>query len=109
MADLIRVDSGDLAQCISRYNSAYSTLRDSYNAYVRSLNALRSDWTGRAFVIMSGKVAKMGVDIAKSFQKLEDAVNELTEMSELAQDTENSIKQTINSQDEGNKSPFGEG
>lgn len=106
MADLIRVNSSDLQQCISRYNSAYGTLRESYEAYVRSLKALSNDWTGRAFLIMSGKVASMGLNIAKSFQKLEDAVSELSEMNELVSDTENSVKQTISAQDEGSKSPF---
>lgn len=109
MADIIRVDSSDLQQCASKYTSALATLKDAYNAYTKSLNALRSDWTGRAFVIMSGKVAAMGVNIAKSFEKLTDAVSELNEVSELNQDTESDIKSKVSSQQVGNESPFNAG
>lgn len=109
MADLIRVDSADLQQCINQYRGALSTLKDSYNAYTKSLEALRSDWTGRAFVIMSGKVAAMGANIARSFNNLEDAVNELSQMIELTNDTETSIKSTIANQNVGSESPFNAG
>lgn len=109
MADIIRVESGDLQQCVARYTSALSTLKDAYSSYTRSLQDLRSDWTGRAFAIMAAKVAAMGVNIAKSFDKLTDAISELNEFNELAQDTESEIKSKVASFDVGNESPFNAG
>lgn len=109
MADIIRADSAELQQCASKYLSALATLKDAYAAYTKSLNALRSDWTGRAFVIMSGKVATMGINIAKSFEKLTDAVSELNEVRELNQETESGIKSQIGNQQVGNESPFNAG
>lgn len=109
MADIIRVDSADLQQCASRYLSALATLKDAYSAYTKSLSALSSDWTGRAFIIMSGKVAAMGVNIAKSFEKLNDAVSELNEVSELTQETETGIKSQVANQQVGTESPFNAG
>lgn len=109
MADIIRVDSADLQQCASKYLSALGTLKDAYNAYIKSLNALNSDWTGRAFLIMSGKVASMGKNIARSFEKLTDAVTELNAVSELNQETESGIKSQVASQQVGTESPFNAG
>lgn len=109
MPNKIVIDSSDLQQCVARYTSALATLRDAHASYTRSLEDLRSDWTGRAFVIMSGKVAAMGINIAKSFDKLTDAISELNEMNELAQDTENDIKGKIAAYDVGSESPFNAG
>ncbi|MBE5796762.1 MAG: hypothetical protein E7327_05210 [Clostridiales bacterium] len=109
MADHIIVDTADLQQCINQYRGALSTLKDSYAAFTKSLEALRSDWTGKAFVIMAGKVAAMGVNIARSFNNLEDAVTELSEMIELTGETENSIKGVIANQEVGTQSPFNAG
>lgn len=109
MADMLRFDTQDLQQCINQYNGAMSTLKDSYNHFVKSLNALSSDWTGRAFVIMSGKVAAMGANIARSFNNLDDAVTELQQMIDLTQETEGEIKTTIGNAEIGTESPFSEG
>lgn len=109
MADMIRVESAELQQCASKYLSALATLKDAYGAYTKSLEALRNDWTGRAFVIMSGKVATMGINIAKSFEKLTDAVSELNAVNELNQETETGIKSQVSGQQVGNASPFSEG
>lgn len=109
MADKLTYDSAELQQCITRYNSALSTLKDAYSSYTKSLQDLRNDWTGRAFAIMSGKVAAMGANIAKSFDKIADATSELSEIQSIMSDTETAQKSKITSQDEGTQSPFGEG
>lgn len=109
MADLIRQDTSDLQQCINQYRGALGTLKDSYAHFTKSLEALRSDWTGAAFAIMAAKVAAMGVNIARSFNNLEDAVTELSQIIELTEETEGSIKSTVSNAEIGTDSPFAAG
>lgn len=109
MADIIRVETAELQQCITQYRSALSTVKESYTSFTKSLEALRSDWTGKAFIIMAGKVAAMGVNIARSFNNIEDAMSELSQMSELVRDTEKELGNNISAADIGQKSPFSAG
>lgn len=109
MADRIIVSSEEIQQCISKYRSALDVVKDAYSLYTKSLEALRSDWTGKAFAIMAAKAALMYLNISKSFNNIEDAMSELNAIAELAQDTENAIKGTISKQDVGNTSPFNAG
>lgn len=109
MADKLTYNSEDLQQCITRYNSALSTLKDAYSSYTKSLQDLKNDWTGKAFAIMCAKVTAMGVNIAKSFDKLTDATSELSEIQGIMSETETAQKTKIASQDEGTQSPFTEG
>lgn len=106
MADKLTYNSSDLQQCVTRYNNALATLKDAYSSYAKSLQDLQSDWTGRAFAIMSAKVAAMHANIVKSFDKVADATSELTQVQEIMSTTEDDQKKTIAAQDEGAESPF---
>lgn len=109
MADMIRVDSADLQQCVTQYRNALETVKEAYSLYTKSLEALKSDWTGKAFAIMLAKVVAMSLNISKSFANIEDAMTELNAIADLAQETETSIKGTIGKQEVGSASPFNAG
>ena len=109
MADKISVNTAELQQCASKYNNALGTLKEAYAAYTKALGDLQSDWTGRAFIAMSGKVASMTKNLATSFGKLTDAVSELNEVAEITDETESDVMSKAKGLEIGNNSPFSEG
>lgn len=106
MADIIRVESSELQACAAAYRSSLETLNDAVHTYQEALNALRSDWTGRAFVIMSAKVAEMVAKIVGSFDRVNDAINELNETENMFNENEQKLKSNFSNLDVGTKSPF---
>lgn len=109
MADKISVNTAELQQCASKYNSALSTLKEAYAAYTRALNDLQSDWTGRAFAAMSGKVLLMTKNLSTSFGKLTDAVSELNEVASITEEAEGDVMSKAKGLEIGSNSPFSEG
>lgn len=106
MADKIRVESTELEACVAAYRKSLETLNDSVHTYEQALDALRNDWTGRAFVLMSGKVAQMVMQIKNSFERVNDAISELEETKNLFNENESKLASNFNNLDAGNKSPF---
>ena len=106
MADRQVIDSEALNQCVTKYKEALERLKDCTTTFQGALEALRTDWTGKAFLIMSGKVAQMTGNIIKSYGKLTDAIDELTEYKGLGEDTESKIKSMVGGLDIGDQSPF---
>ena len=106
MADKIRVVDSELEACVAAYKGSLETLQGAVRTYEQALNALRSDWTGRAFSIMAGKVAQMMVRISESFERVTDAITELEETKELFQENETTLQSGFNALDAGSKSPF---
>lgn len=106
MADQIRVESSELEACVAAYKTSLNTLEDAVNTYERALDALRNDWTGRAFAAMSAKVLSLVLQIRNSFQRVNDAMEELNFTKDLFEQNETGIKTNINSLEEGTKSPF---
>lgn len=105
MADKINVSSADLSACAARYTMAGAKLVQCTVTYTQALAALSSDWTGKAFAIMSIKVAQMVKNLAESYTKCLDAVSELTDVKEQFEETENALKGTFSGLDVGD-SPF---
>ena len=105
MADVIRVESAQFEACKARYRSALQTLQECVEKYNKSLEDLRNDYTGKAFMIMSGKVATMSMNIKRSFEKVTDVLDELTEVEDTFAQNEDKLKGAANSKDEGKKSP----
>ena len=109
MADIQRINSDDLQQCMNQYRSARAIVAESYEAYERALAALQSDWTGRAFDRYYDKAMNLKAKINKSEQNIDDVLNELSAVIQLATETEGSIKGKIASQEVGSESPFNAG
>ena len=107
MADQIRVVDSELQECAKEYTASLGTLQEAVREYVDALDALRSDWTGRAFAIMSGHVINLTTKLTESFERVTDAVTELTQVEQLFEENEARQKSVYNSQDVGTKSPFG--
>lgn len=107
MADNIRVESSELLACANEYRQSLETLEDAVMTYQNALNALANDWTGRAFMIMSGKVADMVSKIVASFDRVGDAITELNDTNEMFEGNESDLKGTFGGLDVGTKSPFG--
>lgn len=105
MADKINVSSSDLSACAARYAVAGLKLMQCTATYSQALGALSSDWTGKAFAIMSIKVAQMVKNLAESYTKCLDAIKELTDVKEQFEEAENALKGTFSSMDTGS-SPF---
>lgn len=108
MADRIIVSPQELEACKSRYLNALGTLQESVAKYEKSLLDLGTDYTGKAFAIMSAKVANMGVNLKRSFDKLHDAVDELSAVGETFENEEKTTSTAANSLDSGTESPFRE-
>lgn len=106
MIDVKKFDTEAIVECVNRYNSALSTLQSAYDSFQKSIDALNSDWTGRAFAAMSLKVADMAVNIKRSFDKIEDATSELTEVNGHIESVESSLKSKNDSIETGSASPF---
>ena len=90
MADHINVESSALSACAARYVVAGVKLAQCTATYTQALGALSSDWTGKAFAIMS---------------KGYDAIKELGGVKEQFEEAENALKGTFASMDTGT-SPF---
>ena len=106
MADKIYVVDTELDACAAAYKNSLETLRSAVQTYEQALNALQNDWTGRAFVIMAGKVAHLTMSIAKSFDRVYDAVSELGGVKTVFNEKEQQLKSKIDSLEVGSKSPF---
>lgn len=107
MADDIRVVDSELHACAGEYMQSLSTLNEAVHEYREALEALKSDWTGRAFAIMSAHVANLTMKIFESFERVTDAIKELGDVGNLFEENENKIKTRFANQDVGTKSPFG--
>lgn len=107
MANDIRVVDSELQACAAEYAQSLQTLNEAVREYQQALSALQSDWTGRAFLIMSGHVAQLTEKIIKSFDRVNDAIGELGEVEELFNENENKQRTRFANQDVGTKSPFG--
>ena len=91
--------------CAAKYALASTKLMQASATYAKALQALSNDYTGRAFIIMSGKVAMMLKNLAQSYAKCLDAIKELTDVKGMFEETEKSITSAYSSLDTGN-SPF---
>jgi len=107
MADDIRVVDSELQACASEYVQSLSTLNEAVREYREALEALKSDWTGRAFAIMSAHVANLTMKIFSSFDRVTDAIKELGDVEQMFEENENKLKTRFVNQDVGTKSPFG--
>lgn len=107
MADEIRVVDSELQACAREYMQSLDTLTDAVHEYKEALEALKSDWTGRAFIIMSGHVANLTQKIFGSFERVTDAIKELGDVERVFEENEKKISTTMKNQDVGTKSPFG--
>ncbi len=105
--DKIRVVDVELHACAAAYLKSLETLRGAVATYQKSLQALSSDWTGRAFLIMSAKVADLTAKIVKSYDRVIDAVSELGEVESIFTENESEIKGMVSNLDAGTRSPFG--
>lgn len=106
MADIVKVRSEELQECAARYLRSLGTMRECVSEYQNALEALSNDWTGRAFIIMSGKVAAMVAKIIASFDRINDAVSELGEVKALLEETESTLKSQAEALDVGTQSEF---
>jgi uncharacterized protein YukE len=105
MADHINVESSALTACAVRYTLAGVKLMQCTATYTQALGNLASDWTGKAFAIMSIKVAQMVKNLAESYAKCYDAIKELADVKEQFEEAENALKGAFSSLDTGS-SPF---
>lgn len=105
MADKIDVSSADLSVCATRYAAAGVKLAQCTATYVQALAALSNDWTGKAFIIMSGKIIEMTKNLGESYAKCYDAIKELGDVKDLFEEAENHLKTSFSGLDVGT-SPF---
>lgn len=106
MADNIVVHDQELQACAREYTQALETMNEAVLEYSQALKALRSDWTGRAFIIMSSHVANLTSKIMGSFERVTDAIRELGDVANLVKANEQNIRARFVNQDTGTKSPF---
>lgn len=106
MANVFRGNSDDFDTCVARYKNALNTTQEAYQSYIKSLEDLRSDWTGKAFLIMSAKVAAMGSNIAKSFDQINKTISDLQQVKNEILTNESSMTTKANNLEVGNESPF---
>lgn len=107
MADDIRVVDSELQQCAAEYKASLQTLGEAVREYQQAIEALSHDWTGRAAVIMCGHVISLAGKIFESFDRVNDAIDELGGVEELFEANEAKQKNVYANQDVGTKSPFG--
>ena len=106
MADRIIVDSAELQQCANEYQGALNTVLDAVQLYVGALQALASDYTGAAAVIMSGKVLDLTAKITAAAGRCTDAISELRQTQTIFEEGEARIANRANQADAGAASPF---
>lgn len=107
MAERIVCSEAEFQTCIAAYKGSLEQLQSAVSIYEEALNALNSDWTGKAFVIMMGKVVSMIKNIKQSFDRVTDAVNELEAVDKLFAEHETTLTGKFNTLDAGRKSSFG--
>lgn len=107
MADYIDYKSSDLEACAAAYRGSLQKLQTAVSTYEQALNALRSDWTGKAFIIMAGKVVTMVLRIKESFDRVTDAMDELGQVQALMDETEQTNVTKMSGLEVGSESPFG--
>lgn len=105
MAERIQVSSEDLQACAAAYAQAAQKLMQASQTYSQALQRLSSDWTGRAFAIMSTKVFAMLKNLGQSYHKCVDAISELIAVKGMFEENEASIQSNVNALDVGT-SPF---
>ena len=103
--NIVVIDS-EFHACIATYKSSLQTLQNAVQAYESALNALRSDWTGKAFVMMVAKVVDLIAKIKASYDRVNDAINELNAVDALFAENEEKLKGNFNALDAGSVSPF---
>lgn len=106
MAEHIRCSKEAFETCVNSYKNSLETLQNAVSTYEQALNALSSDWTGRAFVAMCGKVVSMVARIKSSFDRVTDAITELEAVDKLFEENETALTNNFNALDAGSKSPF---
>lgn len=107
MAERIVCSEAEFQNCIRAYKGSLEQLQSAVRIYEEALNALRSDWTGKAFLIMMGKVVSMIKRIKESFERVTDAVVELEAVEKLFMQNEATLTGKFNALDVGTKSNFG--
>ncbi|MBP3645509.1 MAG: hypothetical protein J6K55_03700 [Clostridia bacterium] len=107
MADNIRVVDSELQACVAAYRNSLDVLQTAVRTYEAAMNALRSDWTGKAFVIMIAKVVDLVNKIKASFERVNDAISELQAVENLFEENESKLKGNFDALDAGSQSPFG--
>ena len=105
-ANNIVVSDSELQACVAAYKSSLETLQNAVQAYENALNALRSDWTGKAFVMMVGKVVDLISKIKASYERVNDAISELNAVKAEFIENEAKLKGNFNALDAGSVSPF---
>lgn len=106
MADKIVVIDSEFHACIAAYRSSLQTMQNAVQAFENALDALRGDWTGRAALMMAGKVLDLIVKIKQSFERINDATSELNAVDALFTENEEKLTSNFNSLDAGSVSPF---
>lgn len=106
MAERIVCSKEEFESCIAAYKGSMETLQGAVATYEQALNALSSDWTGRAFAAMCAKVASLTMRIKSSFDRVTDAISELEAVEKLFEENETSLTGKFNALDVGSKSNF---
>lgn len=106
MADRIVASSEAFEACVASYKGSLEKLQGAVSTYEQALEALRNDYTGRAFVAMAAKVVAMSGKIKASFERVHDAITELEAADKVYTENETSIANDFKAVEVGTKSPF---
>lgn len=105
-SEMIIVDSAKVQECVSKYKAAEDKLEEAVSSLEKAVDALKSDWTGRAIVAMAAAVAVLVLKIRKSIARVNDATEELNFVAQKTEETESTVTKRMGSLDVGEASAF---
>jgi WXG100 family type VII secretion target len=93
MAERILVSTEQIAQTVSKYESARQTKNSALNAMKSAVDALGSSWNGVASQAFASVFGTLYSNLSSSDAIMEDAITELNKVANLAEETEKKQQQ----------------
>lgn len=106
MAERILVSTEEIQSAITQYNSARDTKMSAIEAMNAAVTALDGTWDGMASEAFFGAFRALYGNLQDSDRVMQDAVTELTNVSNTAQQAEDNLKAANQGLDAGTKFEF---
>lgn len=105
MAEIIKVSTEEMRECVTQFASAQSELQNAYTWMERSIKMLDSCWKGAAYTAMQTQWNLTYKNIETANERMQDAIDELNQTAELFDSNETSLTGNFQGLDLGD-SPF---
>ena len=105
MADVIKVSTEEMAQCVAQYTAEKAKLMNALSICMKASSLLARSWAGPSFAVCSAKMAATFKNLSEVEHKIDDAISELNKTIGIMDKVESNAKSSAASLDTGT-SPF---